>query len=89
MSFISVGAFLNGERLKTKKSLKEALASDPTSLTFDGTSGFAPKVIRGEELDGVLGRGVKLVVTGPDPYTDRRWHAQIELNTRTDKIIVK
>lgn len=72
MSFVNVGAYVNGKHPKTKKALREALASDPSSVIFDVTSMFERSVSHtGSDLDPAL----TLVVTGPDPHRDRRWYA--------------
>jgi hypothetical protein len=89
MDLINVGAYVNGERPPTKKSLREALASDPASVLFETTSLFeADRTIRGGELAEVLADGSKLVVVGPDPETSRRWYANVELD-RNSAVVVK
>lgn len=75
MSFINVGAYINGERPASKKALREALANAPESVRFDGTA------LLGEQFNGppsTIPAGVKLSVAGPDPYTSRKWFATVE-----------
>lgn len=76
MAFINCGAFINGERVKTKKALKEALKADPCVVTFDATSAFeSNRTIYGDSLPV----GDTLVVVGPDPYTSRKWYGNVYL----------
>lgn len=79
--YISVGACVNGSRPATKKVLREALADPAHRVRFDNTaaawfpseSSWDPA---GDNLAD-LPVGVVLSVTGPDPYTDRRWYASV------------
>lgn len=88
MAIINTGAFIKGERAKTKKGLREALGSDPASVTFDTTSLFEPeRVIRGDALADELGGGSKLLVVGPDPHTSRKWYANVELSPRSGVVV--
>lgn len=76
--FINVGAVHTADSsdVKTKKALKDALASDPASVTFYSTSGFSEKTrVTGAQLAD----GVKYSVTGPNPYSARAWYATVEL----------
>lgn len=75
MSYINVGAYVNGIRPKTKKALREALAANPTAVEFDGTA-------LGQEghrftAEHTVASGDVLQVCGPDPYRDRKWYASI------------
>lgn len=75
MPFVNCGAFgKNGQRIKTKKQLREELASDPASVEFDTTSMF-------DKASGYSGnsfpQGVTLTVVGPDPYSKRSWYASV------------
>lgn len=81
MSYINVGAYVGPQRPenrpKTKKALREALAAatdvvtfDKTAIDFDGP---------GNLVTGDLTPGVRLQVTGPDPYRKRDWYATVEL----------
>jgi hypothetical protein len=73
MTFHNVGAFVNGVRPKTKKALRDAIASGQT-VHFDGTSMFDPPSY---DLSELL-ETEKLSVVGPDPYTKRSWYATVE-----------
>lgn len=77
MAFENVGAYINGSRPRTKKALKEALKERPTEVSFDATSMFAQ--VGSYQLDDLPGSGIKLSVTGPDPYTARNWYATVEV----------
>jgi hypothetical protein len=81
MSYINVGAFTrNGQRVPSKKALKELLKADPSDVLFDPTSLFGDQaVICGDDLSA---NGAKLTVCGPDPYLRRSWFATVE---RTEK----
>jgi hypothetical protein len=65
---------LNGQRIKTKRALKAALAADPSSVRFDATAlNASGQIYRADEL----GFGDSLMVVGPDPYTSRKWYATV------------
>ena len=73
-----VGAYVNGERPKSKKALREAFTNAPESVKFDSTGapwfgGHYPQIIPALELE----EGVTYVVVGPDPYSDRRWYGNV------------
>lgn len=86
MSYINVGARpaihatgpngLRPKQIKTKKALRELLSQDLTSVEFYGTSPFTP--FRGTVQD--IQSGTVLTVTGPDPYTARKWGASITID---------
>jgi hypothetical protein len=74
MSYINVGAFIDGYRPKSKKALREALRDAPETVRFDGTSSM------GDQFDGFadsIPEGISLTVAGPDPYTKRSWFATV------------
>ena len=75
MGYINVGARIkyNGANVATKTALRAALSQDPTAIEFYGTSPFTP--FQGTACDIQLGDS--LTVTGPDPYTARKWGANI------------
>lgn len=69
-------AYINGgvEGATTKKALVEALKADPSAVFFYSTSPM------GAQFSGPVSGmpdGVVLAVCGPDPYTSRKWHANI------------
>ena len=85
MSYVNVGAFVNGARPASKKALKEAVAAwnaSPTeapSLRFDSTAMMGP--LAGEDITAaqVAGEhsGYTFQVVGPDPYRKRNWYASV------------
>jgi hypothetical protein len=83
MTYINVGAFVNGDRPRTKKALREALRDNPDTVLFDQTSMFAPGQPgdMGRYLpvtgDSRIPPGVTLSVVGPDPHRERRWYASV------------
>jgi hypothetical protein len=84
MSFTNVGAFVDGQRPKSKKAVREALADDPYRVTFDPTSPFDPAygtVLAGADLGTILAGGHKLTLVGPDPETKRNFFGTVELKT--------
>jgi hypothetical protein len=76
--FVNTGAKVNGQRVRTKKELREALTADPESVTFDVTSLHGELAGRTLAAVDVLAepRWV-LQVVGPDPYTRRNWYASV------------
>lgn len=77
--FLNVGAYVNGVRPATKTALKKALASDPSSVTFDATSDWNG---RGRTVSGnALTAGTTFVVVGPCPFTKRNWYANVKLKS--------
>jgi hypothetical protein len=77
MSYLNTGAYVSGSRPASKAALKRALLADPASLSFDKTAAF----FNGEGTLTLadLEPGLKLTVTGPDPYVKRNWYATVEL----------
>lgn len=73
--FVNVGCFdSSGQRIRTKKRLKELLASDPKSVHFDKTALYdGAGTVTVEELQP----GTTLSVVGPDPYNQRTWYASV------------
>jgi hypothetical protein len=85
MSFINVGAMnRDGIRYPSKKALKTALTESPSEVVFDRTSAFE------EGADNICGdslpAGDTLSVCGPDPYSNRRWYANVTLGPRGPKL---
>ncbi len=63
-------------RLPTKKALKDQAKAHPETIVLEATSVF------GNEYDGLADHapdGSSHTVVGPDPYTDRKWYATIEV----------
>lgn len=71
-------AYVNGQKPKTKKALREALAADPASVWFEDTSAFNN---RGSLNASQLSPSD--VIVGPDCYTARNWYA----NVRNGKVV--
>jgi hypothetical protein len=86
MRYINCGVsdVVSGERIRTKKRLKELAATEPAQLLFDPTSIFDKQgKIRGDAVP----TDVSLSVCGPDPYSTRKWWAQVKL--KDGKLVVK
>lgn len=77
MAYINVGAYVNGERPRTKKALREALASAPNTVRFDQTSNFRTGSYELTNTVDQLRAGDTFTVVGPDPYTSRKWYASV------------
>lgn len=88
------GVFVNGSRPKTKKALKDQIQKinedgDPFSVVIQATSLF------GNEFDGSLAKALRddnlgpFYIVGPDPYTSRKWYANIRYDNSQGKWIVK
>jgi hypothetical protein len=64
----------NGHRIPSKKKLRELLASDASSVSFDCTAmNQEGRIIRGDDIPP----GMTLVVVLPDPYENRRFYANV------------
>ncbi len=87
MAFINVGASASGARIASKAALKRALASDPSTVTFDRTAAVGVDAGKPDIKGNALPEGDKLTVVGPDPYTNRRWYATVYVSS-TGKITV-
>lgn len=72
-----------GERMPSKKALKDAIELGPDLIEFDGTS---PLQSGGEKVwtlaDIHQDQNLVLSVVGPDPYTNRRWYAQVRIGAK-------
>lgn len=65
----------NGKDIPTKKALKEELQNNPSNVVLYTTSELSTKeTVTGDKLMA----GVRYSVTGPNPYTSRKWYATIE-----------
>jgi hypothetical protein len=77
MSWINVGCKIGepADWCPSKKAMKDALRESPVDVMFIGTAllDTAQWSGRGSEIP----IGVKLSVCGPDPFTQRRWHATV------------
>lgn len=90
-AYFSCGAKLasTGERIKSKTQLRDLLSNDPGDVFFDATDAeWFPT----GKLEGFRGSELRehyspiMVVTGPDPYQQRRWHAMVQ--RKGDKLVV-
>ena len=95
IAYVNVGALVQGVRPKTKRALRAAVDSWNNGIAvqiwFDQTamvhSGRVPGNCTPEDLKRrPESKNVILSVCGPDPYTDRRWYANVRLNQRTGKV---
>jgi hypothetical protein len=87
MTWINVGARVNGQRPASKAALKRALAADPALVQFDTTGALGPRS-RSMAIDATpedIGED-KLSVVGPDPFTARNWYATVEVKNGKVKI---
>ena len=77
------GIYVDGNRPKTKKELKDAIAANVLEVSLEATSMF------GNEYDGCLNEAPSgnYYVVGPDPYRSRKWYAHIAISGT--KIVVK
>lgn len=69
------GVFFNGNRVATKRALRaEVETGNRDAVRLEATSIF------GDEYDGPLidAPDGNYYVVGPDPYTSRKWYAQIK-----------
>lgn len=75
------GIWINGSRPKSKKQVKEAIASG-TSVRLEATSIF------GNEYDGLVANAPdgSYTFVGPDPSRDRRFYGTIKKSGTTIKV---
>lgn len=76
------GLFINGQRPKSKKAVREAVANGDR-VTVEATSIF------GNEYHGPLSEAPngRINFVGPNPYSDRRFYGSITV--RDGKAVVK
>jgi hypothetical protein len=67
------GLFIDGERPKSKKAVKEAIAAGVATVRVEATSWF------GNEYDGNLAYAPDgaIAFVGPDPFTKRNFYGTI------------
>lgn len=85
--YVNVGVRDNSTKkdIATKAALKRAIVENPDSVELYDTSEMSAKSSRtGANLD----IAVKYSVTGPNPYTNRKWYATVE-KLQNGKITVK
>jgi hypothetical protein len=84
--FVNVGVKhrSDGSDIPTKRALLGALSTNPDDVVVYGTSDFQPFTGSAADLD----IGVKYSVTGPNPYTNRKWYATMQ-KTADGRITLK
>jgi hypothetical protein len=68
------GVYVRGFRPKTKKALREAIATNPSGVSLEATS------MSGNEYGGNImhmPEGKTVYIVGPDPYIKRSWYANL------------
>jgi hypothetical protein len=86
---ISTAVTAGGQPCPSKEAFREALDREPQTVLFASTSQYGiqvPRGLRGDQLGGWLGRNV-LQVVGPDPDTDRQWHASVLLDKGRVRVV--
>jgi hypothetical protein len=80
---INCGVKINGQDPKSKKAIKEAMATAPETVEFYATSKFQGFWARGDNL--VLD-GAKLGIVGPCPFKSRKFYGTVEWTPKGIKI---
>lgn len=86
VSWINCGARIGTERVRTKTGLRAALAVQPENVTFDTTQSRGPRAGDTIHADVDDIGSYRLSVVGPDPYTDRRWYAVVQITKGKIKV---
>lgn len=81
---MNCGIYINGERPKSKKAVKEAIATDPQSVTLDITEFMKEQTL---SLEAVKVNHDYYFV-GPDPYNSRKFYGTIRADS-DGKVVVK
>lgn len=79
------GLYVDFKRPRSKKQVREAIASDPHRVGIEATSFF------GNEFDGNaadLPTGSTVSFVGPDPHTKRNFYGQL-IHTTDGRWVVK
>lgn len=63
--------------ISTKKELKALIAEKPHWVSLYSTDAFGPNRGKSWNSDNLV-VGDKYTVTGPNPYTSRKWYATVE-----------
>ena len=82
MSSINVGAYVDGDRCKTKTALKRALKEAPETVRFDVTAAVGEHAGKPDIVGNEIPADAKLSVCGPDPYTARNWWASVSIGQK-------
>ena len=72
---MSDGIFINGQRPKSKKAIKEAVKADPSTVRIQSTSAFGGYDGPVSELPA----GKRIDFVGPDPYSKRNFYGSIQV----------
>jgi hypothetical protein len=68
------GIYVNGQRPKSKRAIKEALAADPRNVLIEATSVFGNEW-QGRAAD--MPEGMRVNFVGPCPHTSRKFYGTI------------
>ncbi len=74
MSYINVGAKIDGHDAPSKKALKLTLADHPERVEFYSTSPMGPQFVGTPDK---IPAGFTLSVVGPDPFRSRKFYASV------------
>ena len=78
-NWVNVGAknMSGNPDIPTKKALKALLSESPEKVQLYSTDAFGPNYQNTWFVDNLV-IGDKYSVTGPNPYTSRKWYATVE-----------
>ena len=79
------GLFISGRRPKSKKAVKEAVATAPETVTVEVTSMFSDDP--GGDITEYVERKGGFTFVGPDPYTKRSFYGTVKVG-KTGKLVV-
>jgi len=83
MAYVNAGAYVNGIRPASKKALKEAIRDAPGTVHFDCTDAYGTHAGYNIPAEAEkIGKQDTIQVTGPDPYTARKWYAAVSVNAK-------
>lgn len=68
----------NGGEFKSKKALREFVASTPDQLVLQDTSAFSNRGVQ----QGIAGLTPSDVIVGPNPWNARNWYANVNAKGR-------
>lgn len=77
--YVNVGAKLvsDDSDIPTKKALKALIAANPANVLLYSTEAIGPNQGKAD-IASATDIGVRYSVTGPNPYTSRKWYATVE-----------
>jgi hypothetical protein len=87
MTQYEVGAKSDGADVPTKKALKELIKKNPSAVSFYPVTLFpnpASESLR--TTADKFPRGIIGQVTGPNPYTSRKWFATLAYNRKGELV---